>query len=143
MQPQKKRQTFTKKDKQTLLDDYAKSQLSLQKFAAMSGVGVSTFERWRREASVDTNDNTTNCPLTSDDPDNLFFELTAPIEPPPVESQSNNTDPSESKTNDFAQHLNTIGHPITCVIAIPNGITITVEAIQADQLALIMRGLLS
>lgn len=142
MQPQKKRQTFTKKDKQTLLDDYAKSQLSVQKFAAMSGVGVSTFDRWRREASVDSNGNPTNFPLTPDDPDNLFFELTAPIEHPPIEPQIANTDPSESKTNDFAQNFNAIGHPITCVIAIPNGITITVEAIQADQLALIMHGLL-
>jgi len=130
MQTQKKRQTFTNEDKQKLLDDYTRSPLSVQKFATLSGVGVSTFERWQRESSVDANCNPTNWPATSNT-NNLLVELTAPIE-------------SKLHTgfaNDFAQKpLPT--NPISCTIAVPRGVTITIEAIKADQLAQVIKGLL-
>ena len=129
-----KRKHLTSQAKQTLVNDYKKSRLSAEQFAIQNGVGHSTFMRWRRELiSAAT---PANWPSATN-PDPLFVELTQPIEPQVV-----NNFPDDYKAKDFAQNLNSIGNPITCVIAVPNGVTITVDAIKADQLAQIVQGLL-
>ncbi len=131
MNPPRRRKVLTTQEKQKLLDNFTISPLSSQKFATQNGIGHSTLMRWRRESSVDANCNPTNRPSTPDT-ENLFFELTAPLE------YKLHTDIA----HDFAQKSSPTKTCVNCVIAIPNGITITVESIKTDQLAQIVQGLL-
>ena len=131
MNPPRKRKVLTTQEKQRLLDNFTISPLSSKKFAIQNGIGHSTLMRWRRESNVDANCNPTNRPSTLDT-ENLFFELTSPLE------SKLHTD----ITHDFAQKSSPTKTCVNCVIAIPNGITITVEAIKTDQLAQIIQGFL-
>ncbi|MDQ5884534.1 MAG: Transposase [Pseudomonadota bacterium] len=52
MTPPRKRRILTTQEKQKLLDELTKSQLSAEKFATKNGIGHSTLMRWRRESRV-------------------------------------------------------------------------------------------
>ena len=141
MNIQRKHLTF--QEKLTLINDYKKSPLSAEKFAIQNGVGHSTFMRWRREliSAVVSAKTSANRPATSDT-DNLFLELTQPIEHPPTDGPIANTFLNESKANDFSQNSRSIGNLISFVITTPNGITIKVDALAVNQLASVVNGLL-
>ena len=128
MNTTKKRNTFTAEYKQKLLDDYTKSQLNVRNFIALKGVGESTFTRWLRESKAIARHNINNLPETSNS-SSLFFELTPSTEHTPY-------------TNDFTQKSLLTNNQVNCIISMPNGITIKVDALVVDQLAHVIKGLL-
>jgi transposase-like protein len=138
----KKRQTFTAEDKQKILDEFVTSPLSLRMFAVHKGIGESTLQRWLRKKSSAFSLNNAGASTPHKKPQLVAQNTT---DSPPVFVELTQPFYSQFPTKPIQEHdqktpLNS--QSVGCLICVPNGITIKLESLVIDQLALVVKGLL-
>lgn len=139
----KKRKHHTDEERQKILDEFSNSGLSMQKFITLKGIGESTIMRWRRKAKISAQ----KIPQSVD--------ASAPNKKPQLAAQITNSSPlfveltqpshsqfSEKAIQEHDKKTRLNGQPVGCTICVPNGITIKLESLVIDQLALVVKGLL-